>query len=113
MCPVEARLSHVRRFAAILLLVVCAASATAQSALKVSKIEIRPIGPATVSEELIRSNLRMKEGDPYIRLSVDDDDDLSADYRVLYTGNHPTPASRPILMVECQLPCDAVRYWSW
>lgn len=39
-----------------------------------------------------------------VRLSVDDNDDLSADYRVLYTGNHPTPVSRPTLVIEFQLP---------
>ena len=39
-----------------------------------------------------------------VRLSVDDNDDMSADYRVLYTGNHPTPISRPTLMIEFQLP---------
>lgn len=43
------------------------------SSLKVSRIEIKHIGPATVSDELIRSNIRVKVGDPFVRFSVDDD----------------------------------------
>ncbi|MEY4387952.1 MAG: hypothetical protein RLY20_3235, partial [Verrucomicrobiota bacterium] len=75
MCPVEARLRHGwRRLAAVLLLLVFGGvNVFAQGSLTISKIEIRHVGPATVSDELVRSNLRMKEGDAYIRLSVDDD----------------------------------------
>ena len=43
------------------------------SSLKVSRIEIKHIGPATISDELIRANLRVKVGDLYLRPSVDDD----------------------------------------
>ena len=40
---------------------------------KVARIEIKHIGPATVSDELIRANIRVKQGDPFVRLSADDD----------------------------------------
>jgi len=43
------------------------------NSLKVARIEIKHIGPATVSDGLIRSNIRVKVGDPYVRFSVDDD----------------------------------------
>ncbi|MEO6184543.1 MAG: outer membrane protein assembly factor BamA [Verrucomicrobiota bacterium] len=45
----------------------------AQTSLTVSKIEIAHKGPASVSDELIRANIRVKEGDPFQRASVDDD----------------------------------------
>ena len=41
--------------------------------LKVSRIDIKPIGPPATSDELIRANLRVKVGDPYLRAAVDDD----------------------------------------
>lgn len=40
---------------------------------KVAKIEIKHIGPQTVSDELIRSHIRVKVGDPYQKAAVDDD----------------------------------------
>ena len=40
---------------------------------KVIRIEIKHIGPPAASDELIRSNLRVKVGDPYLRAAVDDD----------------------------------------
>ncbi len=40
---------------------------------KVARIEIKHIGPATVSDELIRANIRVKPGDPFVRPSADDD----------------------------------------
>jgi outer membrane protein insertion porin family len=40
---------------------------------KVAKIEIKHVGPQSVSDELIRSNIRVKVGDPYLRAAVDDD----------------------------------------
>jgi len=43
------------------------------SSLKISKIEIKHLGPAGVSDELIRANIRVKVGDPYLRTAVDDD----------------------------------------
>jgi len=40
---------------------------------KVARIEIKFVGPQSVSEELIRSNIRVKPGDPFLRTAVDDD----------------------------------------
>jgi outer membrane protein insertion porin family len=40
---------------------------------KVSKINIKHIGPPAASDELIRSNLRVKVGDNYLRTAIDDD----------------------------------------
>ena len=40
---------------------------------KVARIEIKHIGPPAVSDELIRANIRVKAGDPYLRAAVDDD----------------------------------------
>ncbi|MCX6926776.1 MAG: outer membrane protein assembly factor BamA [Verrucomicrobia bacterium] len=41
--------------------------------LKIIRIDIKHIGPANTSDELIRSNLRVKVGDIYLRAAVDDD----------------------------------------
>lgn len=43
------------------------------SSLKVAKIQIQHIGPAQVSDALIRSNIRLKVGEPYLPAAVDDD----------------------------------------
>lgn len=79
-CPVEARWTHTCRQIAALFLLLCATVAFGQgtplspaSAQTITGIEIKHVGPATVSDELIRANLRMKVGDPYIRPNVDDD----------------------------------------
>ena len=40
---------------------------------KIARIEIKHIGPSTVSDELIRGNLRSKIGEPYRPITVDDD----------------------------------------
>ncbi len=55
---------------------------SAQTAPRVKKVEIKHIGPPAVSEQLIKANIRVKEGDPYIRASVDDD------VRNLYTTGY-------------------------
>lgn len=75
MCPVEGwALQSCRFLLAFVLLLACALSASAQfAAPKVLRIDIRHIGPATVSDELIRSNIRVKPGDAYLRYNVDDD----------------------------------------
>ncbi len=39
----------------------------------IAKIEIKHVGPATVSDELIRANIRVKVGDPYLRTAIDED----------------------------------------
>src|ERR1051325_6179874 len=41
--------------------------------LKITKIEIRHRGPVSVSDDLIRANIRVKVGDPYLVPAVDDD----------------------------------------
>ena len=78
MCPVKASSGNsCRRLATLFFLLGCVSASFAQDnpipSFKVSGIEIKHVGPATVSDELIRANLRMKVGDPYIRPSVDDD----------------------------------------
>lgn len=39
----------------------------------ISSIAIKHVGPAVVSDELIRANIRVKSGDPYLPAAVDDD----------------------------------------
>src|SRR5438552_10916638 len=39
----------------------------------ISKVEIEHRGPPAVSDELIRANIRVKAGDPYLPSAVDDD----------------------------------------
>jgi outer membrane protein insertion porin family len=61
---------------AALMLALAAMHASAQSDLpeiKISKIEITYVGPSTVSDAVVRSNIRLKEGDIYRPASVDDD----------------------------------------
>jgi len=41
--------------------------------LKVTRIDIKHVGPAAVSDELIRANMRSKVGEPYHIITVDDD----------------------------------------
>jgi outer membrane protein insertion porin family len=43
------------------------------SSTPVARIAIKHIGPPAVSDELIRSNIRVKPGDPYVPTAVDDD----------------------------------------
>jgi outer membrane protein insertion porin family len=58
----------------VLLLFCWLSDATAQSALdRIAKIVITNIGPAAVSEDLVRANIHVKVGDPYVRTSVDED----------------------------------------
>src|SRR5579859_2188987 len=40
---------------------------------KIVKIEIKHIGPSSVSDELIRANIRLKAGDDYLPAAVDED----------------------------------------
>jgi outer membrane protein insertion porin family len=49
------------------------AQSLAQPQLVVGKIEIQHIGPQAVSDALIRSNIRVKEGDVFQRAKIDDD----------------------------------------
>src|SRR6266478_4205398 len=62
------------RLCGLLLLFALLPSALGQPASgKISKIEIKHIGPAAVSDELIRANIRVKVGDPYLRAPIDED----------------------------------------
>ncbi len=45
----------------------------AQTPPTISKVAIKHIGPPAVSDALVRANIRVKEGDPFMRTSVDDD----------------------------------------
>ena len=40
---------------------------------KVAKVEIKHVGPASVSDELVRANIRVKAGDIYLPAAVDED----------------------------------------
>ncbi len=61
------------RLCALLILIASLPSAHGQTAPPVTKIVIRHVGPAAVSDDLITANIRVKVGDPYTRLAVDDD----------------------------------------
>jgi outer membrane protein insertion porin family len=65
------------RLCGLLLLAVLLPSAQAQfsapSLGKVSRIEIRHVGPAKVSDEYIRAHIRVKPGDDYLPAALDDD----------------------------------------
>jgi outer membrane protein insertion porin family len=62
-----------RRALAVLLLCLWANHGYAQTGLPIQKIEIKNIGPAAASDPLVRANIRVKEGDTYLKTSVDDD----------------------------------------
>ena len=67
-----------RCLAGLFLLFACLPMGWAQLAtpfapLKIYRIAIKHIGPPAASDELIRSNLRVKVGDLYLRAAVDDD----------------------------------------
>ncbi len=61
------------RLCALLILIACLPQAHGQTAPPVTKIIIKHIGPAAVSDDLITANIRVKVGDPYARVAVDDD----------------------------------------
>lgn len=70
----DAKLRELLRACALGVCVCCATSAWAQESLpKISRIEIKFAGPASVSEEIIRSNIRSRVGEPYRPITVDDD----------------------------------------
>ena len=62
-----------RRIALALALLLLGFPALSQNPPRVQKIEIKHIGPAAASDELIKANIRVKVGDTYSRLGVDDD----------------------------------------
>src|SRR5437870_5547091 len=61
------------RLSGLLLVLVCLPALAQNSSLKVSKIEIKHVGPQSVSDDLIRANIRVKPGDPFIRGAIDED----------------------------------------
>ncbi len=67
-------MKFVFRLCGLLLLIASLPVARAQtSSLKVRKIEIQHVGPSATSDELVRGNIRVKVGEPYLRAAVDDD----------------------------------------
>src|SRR5882672_3608989 len=62
------------RFCGLFLLCALLPAARGQlGAPKVAKIEIKHVGPPAVSDEMVRSNIRVKVGDPYRPAAVDED----------------------------------------
>jgi outer membrane protein insertion porin family len=74
MCPPNGLNRAAIRLCLVLFALLFVATLPAQDiSSKVARIEIKHVGPATVSDQLIRANIHIKPGDPYIRPSVDDD----------------------------------------
>src|SRR5690349_3846045 len=61
------------RLCGLLLVLACLPALAQSSSLKVSKIEIKHVGPQLVSDDLIRANIRIKPGDLYTRGAIDED----------------------------------------
>jgi outer membrane protein insertion porin family len=75
MCPTDqAKMRLLIRLCALVVLFAWLPAGWAQRGPgKILRIDIKHIGPPAASDELIRSNLRVKVGDPYLRAAVDDD----------------------------------------
>jgi outer membrane protein insertion porin family len=66
--------SLLRRYCILLaLLIYWVPNAPAQNAPIVKQIEVRHAGPPATSDELVKSNIRVKVGDPLMRTAIDDD----------------------------------------
>jgi len=61
------------RLCGLFLVLVCLPATAQLSPLKVSKVEIQHVGPLSVSDELIRANIRVKPGDFYLPAAVNED----------------------------------------
>src|ERR1700744_4933762 len=61
------------RLCGFLFVLACLTASAQTPSLKVAKIEIKHIGPQSVSDDLIRANIRVKPGDPYLRAAIDED----------------------------------------
>jgi outer membrane protein insertion porin family len=73
----DARLRELLRICTLGVCVCCATSLWAQEPVenlpKITRIEIKFAGPATVSETLIRGNIRSRVGEPFRLVTLDDD----------------------------------------
>lgn len=66
--------SLLRRYSLLIaLLVYWVPPAYSQTPTRVDKIEIKHVGPQAVSDDLIRSHIRVRVGDSYMRTAVDED----------------------------------------
>src|SRR5688500_2427720 len=57
----------------VLILCWLVATSSGQVGQTIRKIDVRHVGPPAASESLIRANIRVKEGETFVRTSVDDD----------------------------------------
>src|SRR5439155_20190411 len=71
------------------------------SSAKISKIDIKHIGPASVSDEYIRANIRVKVGDKYLRAGIDDDEQNLYATGLIYNIRVAPPEVTPIGVVPC------------
>ena len=62
-----------RRLCGLFLVLACLPALAQSSSLKVARVEIKHVGPASVSDDLIRANIRVKPGDSFTRGAVDED----------------------------------------
>ena len=62
-----------RLIALILLCAWFSHSGLAQERPKIAQVKIEHIGPPSVSDELVRANIRVKPGDPFLAAATDDD----------------------------------------
>jgi hypothetical protein len=56
------------RLFGIWLLLGCAAAWAQATGPKIDRVDIKFVGPASVSEQFIRGNIRLKAGDTYLRI---------------------------------------------
>src|SRR5579871_1784919 len=62
-----------RRLCGLFLVLACLPASAQSSSLKVARVDVKHVGPASVSDDLIRANIRVKPGDPFTRGAVDED----------------------------------------
>src|SRR5579862_5127187 len=70
------------RLLAIWLLLACAFVARSQESMgpKIDQVNIQYIGPASVSEQFIRSHIQLKHGDTYVATGSQTESDIHALY---------------------------------
>ena len=82
------------RLCVLLLLCAWLPASPAQTPAKVAEVRIEHVGPASVSDELIRAHIRVRPGDPYLPgASSDDIHNLYATgfFFNIRVGANPTP----------------------